>query len=175
MGGPNISKMLAKAKAVYEDIHDQWLASDEIGVDVKLYYPASYVDCTNCQHSDWGNTYKAGGPAPFNLGSCPMCGGSCKQENEVNELIKMRVYSIRPNDFSNRSFKKMGISIQSPAGDLLSIGSMTDMSKILNCNYAVFYSNVEEIIGSQRFKLDGEPRPHGFGKTTYFYCFWNRV
>lgn len=175
MGGPNISKILAKAKAVYDDIHDQMIDSDEIGVDVTLYYPATYIDCVNCQHSDWGNTYKHGGPAPFNLGSCPMCGGSCKQQSEETDIVRMRVYQTDSEGFTKGSFKKIGISVDIPTGELLTICKMADVNKVKGAAYAVFYSDVENKVGSQRYTISTEITPHGFGKDKFFFCRWKRA
>jgi hypothetical protein len=176
MGGPNISRILAKAKQVYDDLHDQWLASDEIGVNVTLYYPPTYEDCVNCESNSYGIVYKAGGPAPFNLGDCPMCGSQdCKKENEVSEDVKLRIYSMDPSSFSKQSFKKLGISIDQPQGEYLTIGSADIITKIRSCNYAVFYSDQRNVIGDIRVKLSMEPQMHGFTKDRYFYCFWNRI
>lgn len=175
MGGPNIDRILKKAKEVYDEMHVDWLDSTQIGVAVTLYYPPTYVDCPNCENSDWGNTYRHGGPSPFNLGSCPMCGGSCQKQNEETEEIRLRVYSVNETNFSSNKFKKMGISVDMPTGELLTIGDLADIGLVSAANYAVFYSDIEGSIGSQRYKLAGEIRPHGFGKDSFFFCFWTRV
>lgn len=175
MGGPNINRILKKAKEVYDDMHFKWLASSQIGTAVTLYYPPTYTDCPNCEHSEWGNTYRHGGPAPFSLGSCPMCGGSCQKQHEETEEIRLRVYDTSSSSFSKSALKKMGISIDVPTGELLTIGDIADISLVTAANYAVFYSDIEDIIGSFRYKVAGEIRPHGFGKDTFFYCFWTRV
>lgn len=175
MGGPNISKILAKAKSLYDDIHTQIIDSDEVGVDVTLYYPVTYTECINCQHSDWGNTYKHGGPAPFNLGSCPMCGGSCQQQFEESDVVRLRVYQSDASGFSKTQLRKIGISIDLPTGDLITIGKISDLSKIKSAAYAVFYSDQESVVGSQRYKISTEISPHGFGKDKFFFCRWSRI
>lgn len=176
MGSPNISGILQRAKEIYDDIHDQWLNSNIIGVNVNIYYPPTYVDCSNCVMGPYGTMYRAGGPAPFMVGSCPVCGtNTCKKEVEHYDTIKLRIYSINPTSFSRSAFKKLGISIDQPTGDLLTIGFLSDVPKLRSCNYAVFYENQQSKTGSLRYKLISEPIPHGFGKDRYFYCFWERI
>ena len=172
----NISSILARSKVLYDDIIGQLIRSDEVGVSVKLYYPPTYVECSNCQLTQYGITYRAGGPAPFFLGNCPACGtNTCKKEVEVYDTIKLRVYSNYTTSFSRNIFKKVAESIDSPAGELLTIGFMTDLRKVKSCNYGVFYEEQEASFGSLRYNLAGEPRPHGFSKDTFFFCFWKRV
>ncbi len=177
---PDISKILNKAKEVYDATHEQWLNSDVVGINITLYYPPRYEECPNCEFSTYGDgtstVYKAGGPAPYTLGSCPLCGSaSCKKEVEVTEIVKLRIYSIDSTSFTRSTMKKLGISIDQPQGELLTIGRISDLPKIKGCNYAVFYSDQEAKVGSLRYKLSTEPTPHGFGKDKYFYCFWSRV
>ena len=172
----NISGILSQAKTLYDDIHTQLINSSEVGVNVTLYYPPTYVDCSNCQLSSYGIIYKTGGPAPFTLGSCPLCASAtCKKEVENSEVIKLRVYSVDPTSFSRSNFKKMGISVERPEGELLSIGFMSDLLKVRSANYAVFYSDNQPSTGSMRYKLAGDPRPHGIGKDTFFFCFWEKA
>jgi len=167
---------MAKAKEIYDDIHTQWLESDEIGINVTLYYPPTYESCINCETNDYGVIYKFGGPMPFTLGNCPMCGtDDCLKETEVTEVIKLRIYSVDPTSFSRSTFKKIGVSIDQPQGELLTIGSVDDLVKVKSCNYAVFYSDQEAAAGSLRYKPSTEPQPHGFGKDMFFFCYWNRV
>lgn len=176
MGGPNISRILAKAKVWYDSINDQWIDSDEIGVDVTLYYPSTIEDCANCQFTTYGIVYKTGGPHPFNLGNCPACGsGDCKKEVEHTESINLRIYSVDPGSFSKQAIKKIGISIDQVQGDFLTIGKMTDVEKVRACNYAVFFENQENNVGSIRVKLSMDPQPHGFSKDKYFFCYWSRI
>lgn len=177
MSSARISRILDKAKEVYDDTHQQWLDSDAIGVNVKLFYPSTWEDCINCEFDQFGGIcYKTGGPIGFTLSGCPVCGTSTAlKEVEVTEIIKLRVYSIDSTSFSRASFKKLGISIDQPQGELLTIGSVDDLTKIRSCNYAVFYSDQEGVAGSLRYKLSTDPQPHGFGKDKFFFCFWTRV
>jgi hypothetical protein len=171
----NISRLLAKAKVVYDDIHTQIIDSDEIGINITLYYPATWAECINCEHSDWGNTYKTGGPAPFNLGGCPMCGGACNYQVEESEEIKLRVYQSDATGFTKKNLKKIGISVDVPDGELLTIGKVVDIPKIQAAAYAVFYSDNIADIGQFRYKVSSEITPHGFGKGKFFFCKWSRI
>lgn len=174
MGGPNITAILNKANEIYNSVCDQFLSSDVTGSNVKLYYPPTLVDCPNCEYTEWGSCYKAGGPSPFSLGSCPTCGGADPtKESEATETIRLRVYSGE-GGFNKSVFKKLGVSIDHPQGELFTIGSVNDLQKIKSCNYAIMFSD-EEARGSQRYSLSSEPHLHGFSKNRYFYCFWERV
>jgi len=151
----------------YNNIADQFLDSDVIGVDATLYYPPTFEACENCDGSQYGNHYKSGGPMPFNHGSCPMCGGTCQKEIEFTEIIRVRAYSPNTTDFSSRSFKKIGISVDVPNAELFTIFYLADSDKIKLCNYA-------KIMG-QRYSPITLPQPHGFGKARYAFCFWKMV
>jgi hypothetical protein len=171
-----VSRVLERAKKIYDEVHTDWLASDVIGINVKLFYPPTYEDCDNCETNTYGTVFKVGGPAPFLLGECPQCGSNdCKKEVEQTEIIRLRIYSVDSTSFSRATFKKLGISIDQPQGELLTIGSVDDLIKIKSCNYAVFYSDQEEVTGSLRYKISTDPQPHGFGKDKFFFCFWVRV
>lgn len=172
----NLSGILSQAKSIYDTVNTQMINSSEIGVNIKLYYPPTYVPCGNCQMTNYGITYKTGGPAPFTLGGCPVCGSStCQKEVESTNTIKMRVYSTAASSFSKKDFKKLGVSIDQPQGEFLTIGFMSDVVKVRSCNYALFYADEESTIGSIRCNLASDPQPHGFGKDIFFFCFWNRV
>lgn len=171
-----VSRALDRAKEIYDATHEEWLNSDVIGINVKLFYPPTYEECDNCETNTYGSIYKVGGPMPFTLGNCPACGSdSCHKEVEVTEIIKLRVYSVDSTSFSRSTFKKLGVSIDQPQGELLTIGFLDDVPKIKSSNYALFYVDQESSIGSIRYKISTDPQPHGFGKDKFFFCFWNRV
>lgn len=171
-----VSRVLARAKEIYDATHTEWLESTAIGINVKLYYPPTYEACNNCETNTYGTIYKAGGPISFQLGQCPMCmSDTCQKEVEQTEVVRLRIYSVDSTSFSRATFKKLGISIDQPQGELLTIGSVDDLTKIKSCNYAVFYSDQEGTTGSLRYKISTDPQPHGFGKDKFFFCFWTRV
>ena len=72
--------------SVYQDMGDALLEFGNFRKVHKVVYPPRLVSCINCVTSTIGgistNTYKSGGPAPFN-GSCPLCGGNAYREEEV--------------------------------------------------------------------------------------------
>jgi hypothetical protein len=160
----NISNILAKAKQIYNETVDQFIDNDEIGSDVTLYYPPTFSECVNCEFNQYSdkNIYRNGGPIPFTLGDCPMCAGTCQKEVEQTEVVRMRVYSA----YNKSLFKSLGINIQSPSGDILSLFYLSDVLKVNSCNYA--------LINGQRHKLSSEPVPYGFGRDRYVYAFWKR-
>jgi len=172
----NITGILNRAKEVYDNTHAQWLSSDVIGTNVKLYYPPTYESCPNCEMGPYGVIAKFGGPITFVYGPCPVCGSSdCLKEVEVSDIIRLRVYSLDSTSFTRSTMKKLGISIDQPQGELLTIGSVDDLQKVRSCNYATFYSDEESVVGSLRYKISTEPQPHGFGKDKWFFCFWIRT
>jgi hypothetical protein len=175
MGGPNIKNILKKSKEIFDNINNEWIESDEIGVKITLVYPSTIQQCNNCQLTSYGIVYKSGGPAPFSLGDCPSCGGAqCSKENEVVEDIRCRLYSGSGN-FSKFNFKKLGININGPTGDYLIIGKISDIQKIKNANYAILYTDEKNVVGHIRVELSSEPTPYGFGRDKFFFSFWSRV
>ena len=174
MGGPNISRILKKSKQIFDKTNTEWILSDEIGVNVDIFYPPKFVDCNNCELSEYGVIYKTGGIAPFYLGDCPVCGSSAhKKELEVKETIKVRLHTGTGN-FSKFNFKKIGVSIDQPTGDFLLIGRTQDLQKVKNANYLVLYSDDKDGVGHIRASVSSEPHPYGFGKDQFFFCFLSR-
>ena len=62
-----------------------------------VVYPEKRTDCPNCIVNTFGgravNTYKAGGPVPFNRGvECPYCGGEGFKNEETTESVELRIY-----------------------------------------------------------------------------------
>jgi hypothetical protein len=156
-----------KVTKLYNEVCDQFLETDVIGTNAKLYFPPTFETCVNCANSQYGNSYKSGGPMPFNHGSCPMCGGTCQKEIEYTDDIRVRAYSRDAESFSKRRFQRMGISIDVPKAELFTIFYLADAYKVKLCNYAK--------ILDARYSPITLPQPHGFGKDRYAFCFWELV
>ena len=171
----NISKILAKTKKEYDDIMTQWIESSEIGHDVIIYYPPTYVNCDICQYSGWGNSTINSGPLPSVSSDCVQCGGTCQKEVYTTDSMRARLYSSDPSGFSPSLLKKLGVSYSHPDYQILMIAKVSDLKKVENSEKAQFYSNLEDIYGKKFFQLASDIRPHGFGKDKFFFCFWKNI
>jgi len=165
--GVNISAVLAKAKVLYDDICNQLIASNEVGQLVRLHLKPIWVDSTSTEFNSWGNASIDGRP---DIGSIQ--GG--KKQQEVTTEIRMRVYSTDYSGFSQSSFKKLA-GAQYVKGQILTIGLMSDYGKVKDCVRADFYISTEGVSGRQPYSLVTDLRPHGFGKDSFFFCFWEKV
>ena len=166
MGTPNISKILGKAKSLYDNIMTQVLESDEIGMLVRLHYGPTWVDSATPQFSDWGGASIDGTPE---LGATPG-----QKQTEVTEEVKMRVYSTDAQGFGRSIFRALA-GTKYVEGQLLTIGYMADYTKVADCIKADFYLETESVTGRKTYKLATDVRPHGFGKDKFFFCFWEKV
>jgi hypothetical protein len=154
----------------YYEACDFFLDNDHIGKSCTLVYPPKKTECSNCTFNNLGgtstNVYRHGGPAPFNFGRCPMCGGNGYKETEVTAQINLRVY------WRNRDWIKVA-NINVPDAEVQIIGYLADLQKV---RQAIEIRLVDERTqGDWRMNLAGEPFPHGFGKNKYFIAHLKRA
>jgi hypothetical protein len=100
---------------------------------------------------------------PFQFGGCPMCGGNGYKETEVTETIRLRIYWERAD------WIKVGGSINIPDAEVMIIGFMTDVPKIIRATSILLAKDQDELVYSTM--LVGKPLPHGFGRNRYFMAF----
>ena len=163
----NISKILQTAKSVYDDIATQLIASEEIGQLVRLHYAPSWTPTTSTQYSDWGVNSTFNGMPNLTTGQ------TGQKQVEATDEVRMRVYTGEAG-FSWAKFRNIA-GLQYTEGQILTIGLMSDYAKVVDCVKADFFIATEDITGVKPYKLATEVRPHGFGKDTFFFCFWERL
>lgn len=162
-----MGKVPAKAFEVFEDFVDDFIA-DDFGTNCKLYFPPKRVPC-NCSNTNTTpaggstNVFDHGGPAPFNLGSCPLCGGDGYKEVAQTEIIKLRVY-YRQRDF----IKVANVNLQE--GTIQVIGKNSDLPAFLRADEIEPDLQMEGF-QSGRYVRSGPVYPHGFKRRRYFLCY----
>lgn len=153
----------------YYEAGDFFLDDNHIGKTCTLVYPSRKISCDNCVANNIGststNSYRHGGPAPFNFGPCPLCGGNGYHEEEVTGTITLRIY------WNSRDWIKVS-DISFPDADVQIIGYLSDLPNLRKAD-AVLLLNPK--YGSWRTTLAGEPFPWGFGKNRYFMGFLKRI
>lgn len=143
---------------------------DTLGKPCTLVYPPKRVACNNCikpAGSSTYNTYRHGGPMPFNFGPCPLCGGGGYHEEEITGSITLRVY------WSRRDWMRYVSSINIPDAEVMIIGYLTDLDELLKANEILVLSDQTYV--EYRMKLSGKPFPHGFFKNRYFIGFLESI
>lgn len=139
----------------------------EFGSDCTIYYPPLKTECINCTISFFGgiskNVYKHGGPAPFQFGTCPMCGGNGFAESETIDSIRLRIY------WNKKDWIRTAEIIASPDAEVQVIGYLTELKKIRRANYIKLVSNQNEL--ENKYVLDGEPFFWGLKKNRYFVAY----
>lgn len=150
----------------YYEAADEFINSKFIGVDCTVVYPPKKIKdeslSTNYQGVVTNKTIH-GGPAPFSQNN--LSGGNNIKEIEVTEPIRLRVYH------DQKSWKKI-VDIQIPDADVMVIGFMDDMSKVLRSQYIILTNNKNL---DHRYSLAKDPFPHGFGKNRYFIAFLKKI
>lgn len=156
---------------IYNDTVDDMI-NQNFGINCKIIYPPTRVQCNNCVFDSIGrksaNRYAHGGPAPFNFGVCPTCGGAGYREQESEDTIKMRVY------YTPKEFIKIANLVNIPDGAVMVIGFLTDSLKIKNSYRIIINSDLEGLASGVYEKLE-EPVPWGFKKNRYFRCVLKRA
>lgn len=137
----------------------------------KLVFPgASFIDCSNCRDSNQGKF----GPNPFihdgggtHTGLCPACNGSKKIRVEKTESVDLVVI------WNGRRFKDLASAVKAADGEVTTFCATSLLSKIRNCAYAIFNTNVQDL-GRYEFVRDGEPVLHGLGEDAYIVTEWKK-
>lgn len=155
---------------IYKDTTDDFINSN-FGVNCTIYYPPIKVPCPECEASTIGNkagnVYQHGQPAPYQLRGCVYCGGEGYREHSESEVIKLRVYNIRPQEMM-----KLGTT-SIPEGLIQVYGFIYDLPKFLRADYLVINSD-QSNYRNYKFVRYNEPMPHGFKKDRYFMCLMER-
>lgn len=156
----------------YYNTVDELLDSDYTGRIVKIYYPARRIECTNCVFNPMPgggstNVYKSGGPVPFTIGNCPVCGGKGFKEEESTENIRSRIY------WEHKDWRKIANTTEIPDGRVMIISYMSNLSKVKRGDSFRLYQDIEHQ-NYWDYKLALEPTPHGFG-SKYFKAFLDRL
>lgn len=150
----------------YNEACEFFLESDYTSRECTIVYPPKRESCVNCVKPvgmSSTNVYRHGGPAPFNFGDCPLCGGNGYKENETTDTVRLRIY------WSRQDWIRIAGSIVSPDAEAMIIGYMSDLNKIRQASHIILAEdNNEEIY---RAIITGQPKPWGFGKNRYFVAF----
>lgn len=150
----------------YNEACDFFLDNDHIGKSCTIVYPPKKTPCNNCitpVGASNTNIYRDGGPAPFNFGSCPVCGGSGYKETESIESIRLRIY------WNRKDWIRIAGSIVSDDADVMIIGYMTDIIKVKRASNLILANENNE--AQYRASIVGQPTPWGFGRKRYFLAF----
>ena len=155
---------------IYYEVCDELIDSVFIGENCKIFYPPKRVICVHCNNqlasTRSSNFFKHGGPGPRM--ACHTCNDNGYTEQQVTETIRMRVY-WHPKDWVT-----IQASIKAPAGSVQVVGYIRDMPKIIRADEIQVLTDVEAY-RQYRFKLHGEPTPHGFGHDRYFLAVLSRT
>lgn len=162
--------------AKYYEAADFFLDDDHIGRRCKVVYPPKRIECVNCTTgmvgSSVANFYKHGGPAPFQFGSCPVCGGSGFSEQESTDTLRLRIYWTKKDMARIAPYVDAG-TLKVADGVVLVIGYMSDLTKLKQAAEVILID--EQTHEDFRFQLYSEPYPHGFGKNRYFAAYLKRT
>lgn len=109
------------------------LVSEDLEIDIKLFYPPIIEICPNCLTENFGGevrslgVYNGSGPLPFQDTICPYCDGNAKRHIESNETIRGRVYFR--NDKNIREF------LDIPNAEFSLITDLNNLNKLKNAAY----------------------------------------
>ena len=155
----------------YYEAADFFIDDDHIGRLCTIIYPPTKESCVNCTFNNIGgtstNVYLHGGPAPFNFGKCPMCGGNGYRESENTDTIRLRIYWRR------KDWMKIADNLVYPDADAQIIGYMADVKKLKRAIAIKLVSESQH--GEWKMVLAGDIFPHGFGRNRYFMAFLKRA
>lgn len=131
-----------------------------------LYYPVTkWVDC-NCNDSVFNNS-----PNPFVKGklnvACSNCGGNQKVEEEV--VVETNLCIV----FDYKKFDKIANVVLIGKGDAYTLCEMAELELIKKSRYVVLDKETEAV-KTRKFKMAGEPTPHGF-RNNFYLVIWEAI
>ena len=150
----------------YYEAVNFFIDSEYIGRECTIIYPPKRTACVNCIKPVGTSTtsvYRHGGPAPFNFGGCPLCGGNGYKEVEFTDTIRLRIY------WNRKDWIKVASNIVVADADVMVIGYMSDLPKFNRAIEVLLASSQNE--AEYRAVVTGKPSPWGFGRDTYFVAF----
>lgn len=154
---------------VYYDVCD-WLLSDpHTSYECIITYPPIREVCEACiinpPTGGSTNVYSHGGPAPFNLGMCPLCGGNGYKEVSSSSTIRLRVF------WAKKDWIKIANSVNIQDATAQVIGKISDLSAVLKATEISVTEPESNCVW--KMTLAAEPFAWGFGK--YFVAYLRRV
>jgi hypothetical protein len=146
----------------------------DIEVDNHHKFICEFILVHNCIYDPIGqkssNRYRSGGPAPFQIGNCPMCNSVGKLQSEEHATIKMTI------DWRPKNFEIFGPNIRLPSGGIVTRGYITDLPKVEKCDKMMIVNPGMQSYGHYSFKLAGEVvEPFQIIQNKFFAALWQRV
>lgn len=146
----------------YYAVADELIDTQGVGEACRLYF-VSKTNCPNCLKGAPGK-YRPGGPIEFSIGMCPYCNGKNYVENVTNRDVNLRTY------WREQDWRKIA-KIEFREGRVMVIGYMRDYDDFRKATHMRFFTDLDQ---EYKYKLTGEPMPHGFGKR-YFAAVCDRI
>lgn len=160
-------------KTLFSNMIDALLESTALTLPCEFIYGITkWETCPNCNFNvslgKSSNTYKSGGPIYFDHGICPVCKGEGRKEIPSTESdIYMAII------YDHKKWLPMNFTPSSPETSIQTISSIELMPKIKRAKEIIVNTDIEAYV-RQRYVIDGEPQPYGFGNDLYIATIWKR-
>lgn len=175
MSNPFSGIISTQLKATFKNMIDALLEDAALTVPCQFIYGVTkYTQCTNCVYNaatgKSSNIYLSGGAVPFNQGTCPVCNGEGKISVVTTEDgIYMGVI------YNHKKWLPMkGSSVLTPEDYVQTVCSISLLPKIMKAKEIIVNTDISTYV-KQRFVLQGEPQPGGFGEDDYIFAMWKRA
>lgn len=148
----------------------------EFGRPCRLVYPPRMEACSNClplaSNKASSNTWKTGGPIPFDKGTiCPVCGGSYMRAIEASENIRLKLEW----DIKRFQIPVKNMDIRKPYSVVEVKGYVSQIPLLQRCDHIVLDTPMEPSI-RYKFKVASEPiMPGNIIQQRYFICLLERA
>jgi len=161
-------------RAIMEEAYDDLLSPTVAGKLCRLTFPPKFETCVNCIE---GNTWRSGGPMPFQQGMCPQCGGEFHRATENTANIYMSIDWGGSFGANNRVWSNAIRKANVKMGDTLiqTRGFATDLMRVRQADFMTVIEP-EHPMMNWNFKLSNEVYDYfGFVQGRYFIAFWKRL
>lgn len=146
-----------------------------VGKVCKLYYHSVNIDCENCVNQTQigkksKNAWRHGGPLPFSVQGCPICGGTGKMAQESTENITMVI-----NWDTKSIVKNIAPNVIFPFSIIQTRGYIYDLPKVLKCEDMEVQLPMGHMVAA-KYKLINSPTDaFSVIQEKYFLATWERI
>ena len=147
---------------------------DQLGKACILYYPPTWeaCSCSDPIGKKGSNIWSTGGPSPISGPiNCGLCNSTGRKAIHATETVQ---FLCNWNINAFQTIKGVDIRLRQSGSIVQTKGYITDLPKILRCEFALFQVPMLGNI-SYKFKLASEPSDtNNIVQNRYFQCIWMR-
>jgi len=158
-------------KEIFTNMIDALLEDEALTVPCRLIYEGTkFTLCPNCIVSPItgrsAGLYNGSGPHSFTTGSCPVCNGVGRINDQQTEDLYLCVLWNYKDWIGD-------IAVNTPDGYVQTISKIDTLDSIKRANKILINTDLQTYV-KHYFTRSGEPTPVGLGSDAYIFTMWRK-